>query len=184
MSVNDKDSLIQPIANPSISKSDRNLILRLFGAYDHYCKIFHVSPKKNVLSGLKFMSVFMVVVATEFSFRQNISQNDDKAATILNSGLGYIITNVDFAYSTLLFIAGLSAAYALYKIDSFTEMFKSIVSKFVRLWPVLVLFVLFAYTASEAIVADPLSKVWEQKNTVDCPAIFWRKWFLINPLIL
>jgi vacuolar-type H+-ATPase subunit I/STV1 len=130
------------------------------------------------------MAVFMIIVATEFSFRQNISQNHDTAATMLNSGMGYIITNVDFAYSTLLFIAGLSAAYSLYKIDSFKDMFKSILSKLVRLWPVLALFTLIAYGISESIIGDPLIKIWEQKNTIDCPAIFWRKWFLINPLIL
>lgn len=76
MSVNDKEPLVQSITSQSASKSDRNLILRLFGAYDHYCKIFHISPKKNPLSGLKCMAVFMIVVATEFSFRQNISQNN------------------------------------------------------------------------------------------------------------
>jgi hypothetical protein len=40
------------------------------------------------------MSVFMIIVATEFSFRQNLAQNDVDAATVLNGGVGYIITNV------------------------------------------------------------------------------------------
>jgi hypothetical protein len=130
------------------------------------------------------MAIFIIIVATEFSFRQNISQNHEKAATLLSTGAGYLITNVDFAYSTLLFIVGLTAAYSLYKVDNLTDIFKSILSKFMRIWPVLVIFILIAYGISEYIISDPLLKIWEQKNTIDCPATFWRKWFLINPLIL
>lgn len=65
MSVNDKDMLTESIATTtSTSKSDRNLFLRVFGGYDHYCKIFHVSPKRSILSGLKVMAVFAIVMAT------------------------------------------------------------------------------------------------------------------------
>jgi hypothetical protein len=76
-----------------------------------------------------------------------------------------------------------AAAYALYKVDSFKDMFKGILAKLMRVWPYLLLFTLFVYGITEALVADPLVKVWEMKYTNDCPATFWRKWFLINPLI-
>lgn len=125
----------------------------------------------------------MIIVATEYSYRQVIAQNDYDAANILNGGVGYIITNVDFAYSVWLFSAGLTAAYALYKIDSFKEMFKGILMKLLRVWPYLVLFTLFVYALTETIIANPLLKVWQMRFTKDCTSTLWRKWFLVNPLI-
>lgn len=106
------------------------------------------------------MAVFLVVVATEFSYRQNTAQNSTEAATYLDGGLGYIITNVGFAYAIWLFAAGLTAAYALCKVDSFGDMFKGILAKFMRVWPYLLLFTLFMYGLTEVLVTGPLRKVW------------------------
>lgn len=64
---------------------------------------------------------------------------------MLDNPIGYVISNVEFAYSVLLFAAGLSAAYALYKIDTFTGMFKGITAKFARTWPVLLIMIPVMY---------------------------------------
>jgi hypothetical protein len=79
----------------------------------------------------------------------------------------------------LFWIFGITAAYSLYKIESFMEMFKVLFGKILKIIPLLFLFTLIAYALTEALISVPLNRIWEQTNTLNCPQIMWQKWFLI-----
>ena len=97
--------------------------------------------------------------------------------------MGYVITNVELAFATLFWIFGINAAYSLFKIETFTDIFRSILNKLVRTWPVLVLYTLFAYGITNASMDQPLNALWNMLYTRSCPSIFWRKWMLVNTMI-
>lgn len=65
MSINDRDlSSTEDLVSKPARKYHKGVFLRIFDGYEHYTKIFHISPKRSILSGLRVMAVFMVIVAT------------------------------------------------------------------------------------------------------------------------
>jgi hypothetical protein len=77
----------------------------------------------------------------------------------------------------------MNTAYALYSTKSLNDIFKSILNKLIRAWPVLVLFTLFAYGLGGLIISEPLDKLWNILYNKNCTFIFWRKWLLVNTMI-
>lgn len=93
------------------------------------------------------------------------------------------MTNIELAYATLFWIFGINAAYTLYKIQSLNDIFKSILYKLIRAWPVLVLSILFAYGVTSFLIPEPLNQLWDLLYNKNCSAIFWRKWLLANTMV-
>lgn len=154
-----------------------------FNVYENYNKIFQIIPNRNILFGPKCIAVLLIIVSFEYSYRQTIATNYKAAATMLNESIGFLITNIELAYATLFWIFGINAAYTLYKIQSLNDIFKSILNKLIRTWPVLVLYILFSYGIARLLISEPLNQLWDILYNKNCSSIFWRKWLLANTMI-
>lgn len=81
--------------------------------------IFKKQKKKNLIGSFMFLSVLSFLISTEFSFKQTIASNPEKAYDFLNSFLGVFVTNTEIAFSMIMFVLGMKLAYGVYKFSTF-----------------------------------------------------------------
>lgn len=98
----------------------------------------------------------------------------------MNSFWGVLACNTEIALHTIMFILGLRLAYGIYKIDTLKGILRYYFDNVLRKWVLLVLMTLLVYAFIEAFTSDPLHKIWNLNNGIDCPGYMWQIWFLFR----
>lgn len=65
----------------------------IFNYYEGYCRIFKKQKKRSIIGSFFFLAALSILVTMEFSLKQTISSNPEKAYDFFNSFLGIFVTN-------------------------------------------------------------------------------------------
>lgn len=92
---------------------------KIFNYYEGYTEIFRKQKRKSVLGSFLCLAALSILVSFEFSFKQTIASNPAKAYDFFDSFLGIFVTNIELAYSLIMFILGMKLADEVYKFVTF-----------------------------------------------------------------
>ncbi len=173
------NSLMSSEVEDSVSKPN----FKLFNFYEGYSRIFEHRKQGNILAPLLYLSVAILNLSYEFSYRQTIASNQLEAMSYLDSFWGVFLCNMDLTLSTITFIIGVNYAYGVRKLTGFRQMGRYFFDEIFKKWLVLFLMSLALYSFM-SLTDEPLNQIWIQQNGADCPAHLWESWFGVMSLYL
>lgn len=79
---------------------------------------------------------------------------------------------------------GYRLAYSLFKIKKFVKIGRFFFDILIKKWVNLILMSLLVYAFCSLCISQPLVKIWNIKNAIDCKNYIWQIWFMFRNLQL